>query len=105
MKADITTTEAEVRQTVFDTIESLNEQLPAARRLPIAIDTPLAGPDGSLDSLGIVNLIAILEQLVEERFHVSMSVLDEDPGDGALFATAGSLTDFVLDRVRERLHA
>lgn len=51
-------------------------------------DTPLLGSVPELDSMAVINLIAALE----ERFQCSV---DDDEIDGAVFATLGSLVEFV----------
>jgi acyl carrier protein len=80
--------------------------LPADQQLVKSTSTPLAGPDGALDSLGLVNLIAAVEQTIEERFGVSISLFDEDPfGTSEPFATVGRLAEFIHGMLRERTHA
>lgn len=51
-------------------------------------NTPLIGAVPELDSMAVVSLITALEQ----RFDI---LIDDDDISGAVFATAGSLTDFV----------
>ena len=54
--------------------------------------TPLLGALPELDSMAVVALIAALE----ERFGF---VVDDDEIDGAVFATLGTLVDFVAGKV------
>lgn len=51
-------------------------------------DTPLLGAIPELDSMAVVSLITALE----ERFGIEVS---DDEIDGSVFATIGSLTEFV----------
>lgn len=55
-------------------------------------DTPLLGAIPELDSMAVVTLITTLE----EQFGISV---DDDDIDGATFATLGSLTDFVSNKL------
>ena len=55
-------------------------------------ETHLLGSIPELDSMAVVSLITTLE----ERFGI---VVDDDDIDGATFATVGSLTDFVQERL------
>ena len=55
-------------------------------------DTPLLGALPELDSMAVVALIAALE----ERFGF---VVDDDEIDGAVFATPGTLADFVAGKL------
>ena len=51
-------------------------------------DSPLLGSVPELDSMAVINLIAA----IEDRFQC---VVEDDEIDGAVFATLGSLTEFV----------
>ena len=51
-------------------------------------DSPLLGAVPELDSMAVVSILTMLE----ERFGISV---DDDEMDGSVFATVGSLTDFV----------
>jgi acyl carrier protein len=83
-----------VRDTIFRAIDEVNAQLPANQQLLKADDTVLVGASGGLDSLGLVNLIAVLEQLVEAEFQTSISLIDDDLMSEAPvhFADVASLT-------------
>lgn len=54
--------------------------------------TPLIGAIPELDSMAVVTLITTLE----EQLGI---VIDDDDIDGATFATAGSLIDFVTSKL------
>jgi acyl carrier protein len=41
------------------------------------LETPLFGPDGILDSMGLVSLIVALEQALEREHTISVSLADE----------------------------
>ena len=71
-------TQDKIRQMVFAVFDELNEQLPANRKLVKAGTTALAGPNGLLDSLGLVNFIVALEQKIEADFETSVSLIDDD---------------------------
>lgn len=98
-------THDQIRDVLFDALDQLNAQLPADQQLMKSTSTPLAGSDGGLDSLGLVNLIAVVEQTIEERFGVSISLFDEDALGGEPFATIGTLAEFICGLLRERTHA
>jgi acyl carrier protein len=94
-----------VREAVFFALDDLNGQLPPARRLPRTDTTPLAGADGHLDSLGIVNLIALVEQKLEVHSGITVDLIDSDLlGDGDALSTVATLVDFVASLVNERAH-
>lgn len=65
--------------------------------------TPLFGPhDGVLDSMGVVEVIFALEDVVLQRFGVRLKIglADLLATQSPPFATAGSLCDFLYDRLR-----
>lgn len=72
---------------ILDEVLSLN-----GRSVAFTPDTPLLGAIPELDSMAVVTLITTLE----EQFGL---VVDDDDIDGATFATVGSLTDFVRDKL------
>ncbi len=55
-------------------------------------DSPLLGSVPELDSMAVINLISA----IEERFQCAV---DDDEIDGAVFATLGSLVEFVRAKV------
>lgn len=72
---------------ILDEVLSLN-----GRSAQFDRDTPLLGAIPELDSMAVVSLITALE----EQLGI---VMDDDEIDGATFASVGSLTDFVAERV------
>ena len=64
-------------QIVYDAIDAVNPQLPQARRLAKSPDTIIVGPSGSLDSLGIINLVIALEERASEVLGASVQLLDD----------------------------
>lgn len=84
-------------QAVTEAIDELNEQLTKEEKLKKSPDTALFGSGGSLDSLGLVSLITTVEQKIEEKFGVSVTLLDDIAGlenDNPL-STVSSLSDYV----------
>jgi acyl carrier protein len=77
--------EGEVRR-VIDEVLSLKGRARAFGR-----DTPLLGALPELDSMAVVALVSALE----ERFGF---VVYDDEIDGAVFATLGTLADFVAGK-------
>lgn len=57
-----------------------------------SVDTPLLGALPELDSMAVVAVITTLE----ERFGV---IVEDDEIDGAVFATVGTLVDFVQGKL------
>lgn len=72
---------------MLDEVLSLN-----GRAAGFVLETPLLGAIPELDSMAVVALITTLE----ERFGFAV---DDDEIDGAVFATVGSLVDFVQTKI------
>ncbi len=96
-----THTHAQLRDVVFAAIDELNGQRPPDQQLDKALETPLAGQDGPLDSLAFVNFIVALEQQFERTFGIAVSLLDDDRLDptAGQFSSVGALIAF-LDTLR-----
>ncbi len=84
-------------QVIFDAIDELNEQRPDETPLEKSADTVLFGRSGSLDSLGLVNLIVAVEQGLEETFGVSLVLADEKAMSqkNSPFRTVKALAEYV----------
>ena len=63
------------------------------RGLAFTRDTPLLGAVPEFDSMAVITLVSA----IEERFGFS---IDDDEIDGSLFATVGTLADFVSTKTR-----
>ena len=68
----------QVRDVVFEALDTLNEHRAPTERLPKALDTPLAGDGGSLDSLAFVSLIVGLEQRLEEKLGKTVNFFQDE---------------------------
>jgi len=55
-----------VKNLIITSVKELNEQLHQERHLGQSIKTVLFGKDGKLDSLGLVTLLVIIEQNIED---------------------------------------
>ncbi|MBM3302477.1 MAG: hypothetical protein FJY85_21305 [Deltaproteobacteria bacterium] len=90
-------TNEKVLQAVVNAIEAVNQLLPTEARLGKTVDTILMGDAGAVDSLKLVNLIVAIEQEIEQTFHVSINLADDESMSLAEnpFATVGSLANYV----------
>ena len=60
---------------IYETIDVVNQQLPATQRLARDPATVVVGAGGSLDSLGIVNFVLALEEKSEDALGSSVQLL------------------------------
>ena len=78
-------------------IAELNLQRGPGEQLAGGPETPLFAADGTLDSLGLVNLIADLEGRLEAEFGTWINLADEEllAGGESPFRNVGALTAYI----------
>lgn len=96
----------EVARAVYHVIDELNARLDGAGQLVKSQDTVLAGNSGKLDSLGLVNLIVGVEEQIEKRTGVLLSLADAQAltQETSLFETVGTLVEYVTAVLNEHAH-
>ena len=92
-----------ILETIYNSINELSEQLPQEQQLAQSTKTVLIGKDGRLDSLGLVNLLVIIEQNIEDEFDVSITMADERAMSQkrSPFRTIGALADYIDALLKE----
>jgi acyl carrier protein len=92
---------ADIRKLVLDAIGELNRQLPPDRPLLASLDTILMGEGGILDSLGLVNLLVMIEEGVERRFDAVISLIDAsvDEQNDSAFKSVDSLCAWLESQI------
>ena len=75
----------------------MNNNLSKDNKLGLSKKTILFGKDGKLDSLGLVNLLVIMEQNIEDEFDVIITIADERAlsQKRSPFRTIGTLADYI----------
>jgi D-alanine--poly(phosphoribitol) ligase subunit 2 len=91
-----------VVQVIYEAMDELRESgVPTKGPLRPALETPLFGSHGLLDSLGLVQLIVFIEDRLATEFGAALTLAD----DKALsekrspFRTVDSLADYVVKRL------
>ena len=66
-------------------------------------DTVIVGKDAALDSLGVVSLIVEVEQALEQKHDVSVTLASDKAmsAKNSPFRTVGVLADHVLETIQE----
>jgi acyl carrier protein len=59
-------------------LQELNQQLPPEAQIEVSPDAILLGSDGRLDSLGLVNLILLIEERMADELGAVISLTDEN---------------------------
>ena len=85
---------------VYELIRELSEELKDEKKLnlnELSESTPLFGRDGSLDSLGLVNLVVGVEQVLMDQLNIEIEIANEKALSQARspFKTVRSFVDYI----------
>lgn len=94
---------ADVVSLIADALRDLDGHTRVPPPEVLSPETPLFGRDGLLDSLGLVTLIVSVEQAIEDRFGVRVSLADDRAMSQARspFRTVGALADYAVRLIEE----
>jgi acyl carrier protein len=97
------TRRAEILDVILEIAREMNESDGASIAVEKGADAALYGRDGALDSVGLVSLIAAVEQALEDRFGISVALADERAVSQkhSPFHTIGTLADYAAARAEE----
>lgn len=70
-------TAEKITEALFEAIDELNQQQPEDQQVQKEMNTPLFGSDGVLDSYALVNLIVTIEQKIQEKLDIAVTLADE----------------------------
>ena len=95
-----------ILQLIYNSIDSLNDQLPSEEHIEKSNDTELFGSGSKLDSLGLINIIVAVEINIENEFDTTITLADERAmsQENSPFRTVGSLTDYIEMILEEKLN-
>ena len=82
---------------IYRAVDWINGELPLDRKLIKVPETRLLGSESALDSMHLVNLIITVEQEVENRFGVTVTLADERALSmkASPFRSIQSLADYI----------
>jgi acyl carrier protein len=66
-----------ITQQIVDALGELNQQLPPESRIETSPGALLLAPEGKLDSLGLVNLILLIEERMASQLSTEISLTDD----------------------------
>jgi hypothetical protein len=97
----------EIARAVWGAVDDVNGQLPRSKRLAKSADTQVLGPGATLDSLGLVNFIAAVQQRIESASGVRLTLVDGEflIGDPGRVVTLDGFVDHVEATLEKRGHA
>tara|TARA_B100001964_G_C13793581_1_gene405572 strand:+ start:40 stop:342 length:303 start_codon:yes stop_codon:yes gene_type:complete len=93
-----------VTEIIYQAINEINEELDQALKLEKSTNTVLMGSNGKLDSLGIVHLLVIIEQNIEDELDEIITIADERAMSQkrSPFLTIETLVDYIVMLLREK---
>lgn len=93
-----------VTEIIYQAINEINEELDQALKLEKSTNTVLMGSNGKLDSLGIVHLLVIIEQNIEDELDKIITLADERAMSQkrSPFLTIETLVDYIVMLLREK---
>jgi acyl carrier protein len=92
-----------ISKVIFNSIEELNSNQDETIIVNEGLQTVLYGKDSRLDSIGLVNLIVLVENNIEDEFGTSLSLTSEKAlsQKRSPFHTIESLTEFIFLQLKE----
>jgi len=93
----------DVMKVVLESVAELNLQLDASQQLELTPDTQLFGRGSRLDSLGLVNLIVLVEEKAADTFGKPVTIADERAMSqkSSPFRTVRTLSEYLFGLLKE----
>ena len=90
-------TKGQIAETIYASIDELNEMLAPDQRLEKALTTVILKQGGGLDSLGFVNFVSLVEDKYFERFGRRIILTQPDPAANGKnpFESVATLIDYI----------
>ena len=88
-----------IAKAVNAAVDELNEQLPAGVHVDKALDAPLYGSTGKLESLDFVTLIMEVEEKINAEFGTDITIADENllSKEKSPFSNLGTLIEYLRE--------
>jgi acyl carrier protein len=93
----------DVLKVVLDSVVELNFQLDESHQLKLSPETQLFGQGSKLDSLGLVNLIVLVEEKTADTFGKTVTIADEKAMSqkSSPFRTVQTLAEYLFSLLKE----
>lgn len=88
---------------IKEAIVELNEQLEDNEKISYDLEARLIGKNAVLDSMSFVTLITIIEELVEDKFDVSIEIVSDKAFSrtNSPFYSIQTLENFIMELMEE----
>lgn len=93
----------DIQQWIYDAINEINEDLEQSEKILRSEDAQIFGTSSSLDSMGLVNLITLIEQRIEDETGKFISIADEKAMSmqSSPFKTVATLKEYIANLLNE----
>ena len=98
-------TKEKIIDIIYKVIDEVNEDGFADENQIIkSLDTRLFGGDSIIDSLGLVHLIVLIEEKVNEEFDLTLIIADERAMSqrNSPFKSVDTFADYILELIKEQ---
>lgn len=88
---------------IYEAFNEINQKLPEEKILLRTEDTIILGKRGKLDSLGLVSLLILVEEKIEEQFNTTVTLADEKAmaAQSSPFRSVQTLAHYILKKIGE----
>ncbi len=92
-----------VIEIIYRALRSLNDELDEDKRVALAPDTRLFGPEASLDSLSLVSVIVDVESAVADELGRAISLTDDKAMSQQVspFSNVTTLANYIVAQLAE----
>ncbi len=92
-----------IASAVYAAVDELNSELPTGVKVDKALDAPLYGPSGKLESLDFVTFIMEVEERIKSEFGVDVTIADENllSKQKSPFSTLGTLIEYLDELLKK----
>jgi acyl carrier protein len=96
-----------IQELIIETANELTEDEEIEISEPVGPTTTLFGPDGVLDSMGLVSLVIAVEQAIEETFEILISLADEKAlsQKHSPYSSVSALASYAVAEIEARKNA
>ena len=63
---------------IYQSIDEINQLQPQGKRISKSPESVLLGDESALDSLGFINFVVTLEQKIQEKFGIEISLTEDE---------------------------
>jgi acyl carrier protein len=96
-------TKEELIDIIYECLGEVNEQLPKDQQIPKSPDANLVGRAGGLDSLGVVNFIALIEEKCAHKYGIDLSLMDTSLHEDGALENVGRFADSLFHQLTKTL--